>query len=126
MNKNKSNKKELTLEDLALMVKGGFDDMGVKFDKLEGRVDNLEGRFDNLEGRFDNLEGRFDNLEGRFDELDMKVFKMGGEMSKMNEKIDRIERGQEELKDIVSGVYHVEIRDLKSRVEILEKKTGIA
>ncbi len=68
MNKRKT--KKISLEDLAGMVKIGFDAVDKKFDKVDMRFDKLENRFDKLENRFDKLENRFDVLEDKFDTLE--------------------------------------------------------
>ncbi len=108
-------KNGITLEDLATMVKTGFDDVHEKMDKgfgdLSNRMDGLEGRMDGLEGRMDGLEGRMDKLENRMDGLERSV----GELKKSHE----------ELKEMVNGIFRVEIYDLKKRVSFIEEKLGI-
>ncbi len=42
-------KKIITLEDLAKMVKHGFDDVDKRFNAVDKRFDVLENRFDTLE-----------------------------------------------------------------------------
>ena len=46
----------ITLEDLALMVKKGFDSVDKRFDDVYKRFDDMDKRFDRLEAKFDNLE----------------------------------------------------------------------
>ena len=71
--------KKITLEDLALMVKKGFDHAASKEDlkavelRLDKRIDNLETRFDSLEARFDLLETKVDGLETKVDTLEIKM-----------------------------------------------------
>lgn len=64
---NKIIKKEripkITLEDLALMVKKGFDSVDKRFDDVYKRFDEIDKRFDDMDKRFDRLEAKFDNLE---------------------------------------------------------------
>jgi predicted nuclease with TOPRIM domain len=111
-------KKEITLNDLAVMVKGGFDDQERRFDSLENRMEGVENRMEGVENRMEGVENRIGKVEGSLDNLWTQTNKLSGEVNKIKD-------GQEELKDIVSGIYHVEIRDLKNRVEILEKKAGV-
>jgi predicted nuclease with TOPRIM domain len=87
------------------MVKGGFDDMEERFCKIDEKFFKIDEKFCKVDERFDNLETKVDSIDRR---------------------LKKVETGQEELKEIVSGVYRIEIRELKSRVEILEKKAGIA
>ncbi|MFH1522398.1 MAG: hypothetical protein ABIE43_01105 [Patescibacteria group bacterium] len=45
-------KKEITLNDLALMVKDGFDEFGEnvnnRFDKMENQIDNMDNQIKGL------------------------------------------------------------------------------
>jgi len=50
-----TNKKQMTLDDLAAMVADGFGDLGGRMDKLDGRMEGVEGRMDKIEGRMDTL-----------------------------------------------------------------------
>lgn len=103
---NTQNNKEITLDDLAVMVKKGFDE-------TNGRIDTLDGRIDNLEKKVD--EGFF-NVNGRIDRLDKKV---DDGFLNVNVRLDRIE------KDIKHFVTQDEFDDLMSRVKYLEAKLGI-
>jgi chromosome segregation ATPase len=91
----------ITLDDLGIMIKSGFDEVHDKMDK----------GFSRLEGRMDNLEGRMDNLEGRMDKVENRLFSL--------------EKSHEELKELVNGIFRVEIYDLKRRVALIEEKLGI-
>lgn len=53
-------KKEITINDLAIMVKHGFDGVDKRFDGVDKRIDTLEGR---INVRFDNVEARLDRIE---------------------------------------------------------------
>jgi|WetSurMetagenome_2_1015567.scaffolds.fasta_scaffold01501_4 hypothetical protein len=109
------NKKELTLSDIA----GSISDLAgaVKngFDEVYERMDGVESR----------LGGRIDGLENRLAKNEDGLYNLCKQVGNLTGEVNKIKVGQEELKDIVSGIYHVEIRDLKSRVEVLEKKAGI-
>jgi hypothetical protein len=123
------NKKELTLNDLAESisdlagaVKIGFDEV---YSKLGGRLDGVESRLDGINSRLDGVDGRLESIESRLVKTEDGVYDLCRRFGRLSSKVDKLEVGQEELKGIISGVYHVEIRDLKSRVGILEKKAGI-
>ena len=58
-----TNKKNVTLDNLALMVAEGFNDQSERFGKLETRMDKLETRMDKLETRMDKLETEMGKLE---------------------------------------------------------------
>jgi hypothetical protein len=59
--------KKITIEDLALMIKEGFDNVGVRLNNLEVRLTNLETRFEKFEVRLDNLEAGIGKLKTSFD-----------------------------------------------------------
>ncbi len=66
-------KKTITLEDLARMVKHGFDDVDKRFNAVDQRFDTLEKKVDHLEARFDKLEIKVAKLDVRFYMLEKKV-----------------------------------------------------
>lgn len=80
--KKVAKKKEITLDDLALMTQGGFNAMETRMDK---RFDAVDKRFDAVDKRFNGIDERLDKIEflliGRHDkrldklEDDMRVIK---------------------------------------------------
>lgn len=66
----------VTIDELALMVKKGFDSVDKRFDAVDRRFENLEMKFDK---RCDSLEEKFDKrcdiLESKFDSIENVVFK---------------------------------------------------
>ena len=49
-------KKKITIEDLAGMVKRGFDAVDARFDKIDARFEKVDARFDDMDARFDRIE----------------------------------------------------------------------
>jgi chromosome segregation ATPase len=119
-------KKELTLGDLAAMVKGGFDEMEIRFDGQDKRFDSVEGRLEKVENRLEKVENRLEKVENRLEKAEGSLDNLWRHTVKLSAEVNGLKVGQEELKEIVTGVYRVEIRELKNRVEILEKKVGIS
>ena len=60
--------KEITLENLAGMIKGGFDEVGVRLDTLERGQEEIKLKLDNVAYRFElvELERRVKILEQKF------------------------------------------------------------
>jgi len=90
-----NNKKQMTLDDLAVLVADGFNDVGGRLDKLDGRMDKMDSRMDKLDSRMDKLDSRMDNLDGRMDNLDndMKALR-----SSVNNYLDLSDKRYLELK----------------------------
>lgn len=87
--------KEITNEDLARMVKRGFDSVDKRFDGVDKRFKAVDKRFDGVDNRLGNLEKRMDILG----------------------------RGQEEIKLRLGNVVHrFELEALKKRMDRLEMK----
>lgn len=67
-------KKEMTTEDLARMVKVGFDEVGERFDIMQADIDELKVRFETVEKfilsqhkhRIERLEAEVKNLKDLF------------------------------------------------------------
>ena len=90
-----NNKKQMTLDDLAVLVADGFNDVGGRLDKLDGRMDKMDSSMDKLDSRMDKLDSRMDNLDGRMDNLDndMKALR-----SSVNNYLDLSDKRYLELK----------------------------
>lgn len=97
MAKNKQESNDFTLNDLGLMVKEGFDEMGNRLDKVESRLDKVEKSVFNLQS-------------------DVKDLKIGQE--KHTKEIS-------ELKDVVHGVFRIEMMEMKKRLAVIEERLGI-
>lgn len=126
-------KKDVTTEDLARMVQGGFneinrefvvvrremrsgfDDVNKRFDKLETRMDKLEMRMSKLETRMGDLESRMTNLETSMGILENKMDSMGETMSEVVDRVGRVEQ-------IVDEDYHKRIDRLEQHVENLYER----
>lgn len=74
-------KKDVTINELAAMVKEGFDDvahgMNKRFDNLEERMDVMEKSHDEIKLRLDNVAYRFEivELQRRVELLEKKFVK---------------------------------------------------
>ena len=101
----------VTLDDLAMMVKEGFNEVGERFDKLEKRMDGFEKRMDGFEGRMDKLE--------------KQQYEMQTDIRSLNDGQVRLEKKVDDLIEVVHGVFRVEMIDLKKRVVEIEKRLGI-
>jgi hypothetical protein len=67
------NKKSMTIDELAVMVAGGFNDLGERMGKFEGRMNKFEGRMDSLDHQMQALNSNVNNYlelsEKRYSEL---------------------------------------------------------
>lgn len=54
--------KKMTIEDLALITKKGFDDVMERFDAHDKRFDAIESRFSHVEARLDMIEQDLSDL----------------------------------------------------------------
>jgi len=72
-------KKPITNEDLARMIKKGFDDhdkrlnsVDKRFDKVDSRLGKIDLRLGNLERGQDEIKVRLDNVAYRFEVEDLQ------------------------------------------------------
>ena len=87
--------KNITIDDLALMVSKGFAGM-------DNRLAGMDKRFDSMDKRFDSIEDRLGNLEKGFEEMKAELFFIRAELSKRVDKFSH--------------------KDLELRLEKLEAK----
>lgn len=97
-------KKKMTLDGLAVMVAGGFEEMQTYVDK----------RFDAVDKRFEAVDKRFEAMDKRFDSIEHAIYQI----------IETLKIIQEEIKNIHRDNFARDemIRDLRMRVDRLEKK----
>ena len=79
------------------------------------------GRLDRLESRMGGLETRMDGLESRMGQLEAKV---DAGFEEVNRNIRRLRHGFEHVSEALTEVK-LDNRDLRKRVEVVEKKVGI-
>jgi len=97
--KNTSPRKEITIDDLALMVAKGFDDISGKITHMDTKIDTMDQRIDTLDQRIDTMDQRIDERLGRI-EATLENLK-----ANLNKKVDKVDHNT-----------------LTYRVEKLEKK----
>ena len=76
--------KKMTLEKLAKMVAGGFNDVSERFDKVDGRFDKVEGRVDKVESGLNAVKTGMVTK----DYLDEKLLALKGDLTIMTRKED--------------------------------------
>ena len=79
-------KKDITIDDLAMMVQRGFSDAAKSIDK----------RFDAVDVRFDGVDRRLDKMDKRFDRIEKLI------LSDHKERIERLEMQVKELKELIA------------------------
>ena len=79
-------KKNVTIDDLAVMVQGGFIETNKRIDKLSDSVDK----------RFDGVDKRFDKVEKRLDRIEKLI------LSDHKDRIEKLEMEVQELKNLLA------------------------
>ena len=98
-----NNKQEF--ENLASMIKQGFDAVDARFEQVDQRFNQVDQRFNQVDQRFEAIDKRF---------------------LKMESSLDFLEEGQEDIKSRLNNVaYRHELQNLEKRVDGLEKKLSI-
>jgi len=105
--------KNITLDDLALMMQKGFleqeEKFNARFSRLEERMDRLEQRMDKLEQRMDGLEQKVSVLEQRIEHIELQTDLIWGEL-----------RGTKD--QLVAIDSRAEVATLKIRLDRTEKR----
>src|SRR3990167_8076102 len=102
----KMDKEKVTIEDLARMVKGGFDEVNDKFDEVNDKMD----------------EG-FAQVDKRFEQVDKRFEQVATELGHINARLSTVEHDVAQIgKEMIS---RMEFEDLMSRVKYIELKLGV-
>jgi len=106
-------KEKVTIEDLARMVKGGFDEVGAKFDEVNDKFDEVNDKMD---------EG-FAQVDKRFEQVDKRFEQVATELGHINARLSTVEHDVAQIgKEMIS---RMEFEDLMSRVKYIELKLGV-
>ena len=77
-------KKNITINDLAIMVKHGFD--------------GVDKRFDGVDKRFDEIDKEFVGVRKRFEKIETQLYRI--EVTVLHDHRQRIEKLEDEIVDI--------------------------
>ena len=93
---------KITLEKLALMVAGGFNEMGEKFKRVDARLDGIDIRLDGI---------------------DVRLYEIDSEIRHIIADMSEVKRDVAEIKENI--IQPLEFEDLSHRVKYIERKLGI-
>ncbi len=80
-------KKQMTIDDLAVMVQKGFQGVDKRLDGVDKRLDRIEDRLDGIDDHLEHIDGRLDRIE--------KIFSVDHK-----NRIERLEFEVKNLKDL--------------------------
>ncbi|MEK7166460.1 MAG: hypothetical protein AAB874_06660 [Patescibacteria group bacterium] len=124
----KEPKKKMTIEDLAIVVSRGFDNVEEKFKEVHKKMDKgfsatrketedlaiMVGRgFADVDLRFDKVESRLDKVETKMEQVDIRLMSVEDNQLDLKLRMDVLSqnnKGNDEL---------------RGRVVVLEKKVGV-
>ncbi|MFZ3054621.1 MAG: hypothetical protein WA091_01380 [Minisyncoccales bacterium] len=86
-------KKEITIEDLAMMVQRGFTETKLDIETLSKSVDE---RFDLVDERFNLVNERFDKIDKKLDKIEKVV------VLDHDHRIEKLEDDMKEVKSVLA------------------------
>jgi exonuclease VII large subunit len=145
MKKENVHNKEITIDQLAIMVSNGFNGMAEIFDKklgyleqrLDGKLGDLEQRLDEKLGDLEQrLDGELENLEQRLDgKLSDLEQRLDGKLENLEQRLDgKLENLEQGLVGKLENLKSELERDLASKddlhnvslkIDLLDKRTEI-
>ena len=118
-------KKKITIEDLAGMVKRGFDAVDARFDAMDTRFDKMDGRVDKIDQRLVNIESEMAYVKARVTEIDRVLDEHTEMLEDHSKELHWIHRTIDTWTDPKSSqrfVTYKEFSGFESRLAALEKK----
>ncbi|GGM76238.1 hypothetical protein GCM10010967_04770 [Dyadobacter beijingensis] len=79
------------LATLTTTVNNGFEEMRMRFSRIDERFDEHDARFDRLEARADRIEARLDEHDIRFDRIEAKLAEHDARFDRIELRLDRLE-----------------------------------
>jgi uncharacterized protein YoxC len=131
MNKKVKSEK-ITIEELALITKNGFDGVDKRFEKVEQRFDGVNKRFEKVEQKVDRVIEKVNTLDQKVDnfkeEVIDEVAKAKDTILKSNDEIAILLKDSREEQAMLVGAdkrHQEKLEDHEERIKNLEFK-GIA
>jgi len=90
-------KKNITTDDLAVMVQKGFAGVDKRFEQVDKRFEQVDKHFDAIEGRVGNIESSMvtkAEMNRRFDGLEDRV------LASHQKRIEKLEAEVKELREM--------------------------
>ena|SRR3990167_5275486 len=98
---NRSNHQGITLDDLAIMIKQGFDEQGTRINGLEIRLENFEKetkkQFQKIDQRFEQVDQKFGQIDRKFDQVDQKIDYLSRRLDSVVDDVADIKRTTKKL-----------------------------
>jgi len=107
----KAQPRNTTIEDLAGMIKRGFDETAKKVD--------VDRQFADVDRQFADVDRQFADVDRQFADTHTRFNKVEARLDHIDARLATIER---DVKDII---HREEFDDLMARVKYLERKMGI-
>jgi Skp family chaperone for outer membrane proteins len=85
--------KEITLEDLALMVGKGFN-------KMDERFERMDERFNKMDEKFEKLEKKLDKTDQKLDDLKLEVMHRRVHIFDHNDLEHRVEKPEDKVEKL--------------------------
>lgn len=129
MKKENKKTKKVSIEDLAVMVSKGFNNVDEKFKEVHKKMDkgfsDVNEKFNNVHKEIEDLAimtGRgFEDVDKRFSELDSRLSKKVDDVEeKLSRKIDGLSYRIDDL--FLNRATREELKILSIRVDKVEKK----
>jgi predicted nucleic acid-binding Zn-ribbon protein len=79
----------MTLDDLAGIVKGEFDNVNNRFNVMEKRFDNIDNQYKQISQEHENMELKLSNVAYRFELNDLQ-----NQVNILRDKIDQLEKNK--------------------------------
>lgn len=124
----------LAVEELAAATQKGFLDVNKRFGKVDKRLASADKKFISIDKRFAAIDKRFDEVDKRFDEVDKRFTEVNAKIDTMKDEIIRefkvvAENIHQDVaganKDEISLIKDQLIPDHETRIQILEKHSGL-
>ena len=113
---DKETKKEFN--NLAKIIKKGFDEVDQRFEKVDQRFEGVERRFEGVDQRFERIDQRFEGIESRLDNMVTKEEHLKTKL----ELMDHIEEKAADVKGSLVVSIRQGDRKLNRLIEILKNK----
>jgi len=108
--------KEITINELAILMKEGFE-------KADKKMDEKIDAFAVIAAKgFDSMDKKMDK---GFDQMTKRIDKVEGRMGNMEKQIDGLQRGQVRIEDRLDEIVP-QVKEHEKRITILEKKVVLA
>jgi predicted RNase H-like nuclease (RuvC/YqgF family) len=112
-------KNKVTIEDLAIMVNKGFEEVGSKFKGVYSQFETMDSKLESMDSKLESMDSKLESMDSKLESMSAQLEETASkdDIRYLDSKIDSLKQD--------NAIHKYEFEDLSARVKYVETKAGI-